>query len=269
MTMPSAIASIPLSGIVLMLAGIGLPHQQSKPVSTAPVPALTAEDVLKRTRALYPTLESYADSGIVTQETSGYIDRSSFRTYYAGTQRNFLFDYRQMPTVYKSGVLVPMSGHMVLWMLHGQLQSWDSVSGSHQEFPEGGNQVSAFVQATAATSGVAVLVPSLIYVQANLVTTIQELGDVTSAGLENLRGRRCYKLMGIARSVYPSGQVTNVRPVTVWIDAETFLIRQVFTDTPKGYPSGQIYRLTVAYEPRLNPSLPDSLFTFAVPSAQQ
>lgn len=265
--MPSAIASIPLSGIVLMLAGIGLPHQQSKPVSTAP--ALTAEDVLKRTRALYPTLESYADSGIVTYATSGYIDSSSFRTYYAGTQRNFLFDYRQIATLYATGYRLPMRGRMVLWMLHGQLQSWDSVSGSHHEYPEGSNQVGAFVAATAATSGAAVLVPSLIYVKANLVTTIQELGEVTSAGLENLRGRRCYKLMGIARSVYPSGQVTNVRPATVWIDAETFLIRQIFTDTPKGYPSGSIYRLTVAYEPRLNPSLPDSLFTFAVPSAQQ
>jgi outer membrane lipoprotein-sorting protein len=75
--------------------------------------------------------------------------------------------------------------------------------------------------------------------------------------------------MGIARSVYPSGQVTNVRPATVWIDAETFLIRQVFTDTPKGYPRGEVHRLTIAYEPRLNPPLPDSLFTFTVPSEQQ
>ena len=75
--------------------------------------------------------------------------------------------------------------------------------------------------------------------------------------------------MGVARSVYPSGKVTNIRNATVWIDAETFLIRQVFTDTPKGYPMGQISRLTITYEPRLNPSLPDSLFAFTPPSGQQ
>jgi len=61
--------------------------------------------------------------------------------------------------------------------------------------------------------------------------------------------------------------VTNVRNATVWIDAETFLIRQVFTDTPNGYPQGQISRLTIAYEPRLNPALHDSLFAFKVPGA--
>jgi outer membrane lipoprotein-sorting protein len=250
---------------MLMLGGIGLPPQ----LREAPSPTLTAEDVLQRTRALYPTLQSYADSGTVTEERGAYIDRSSFRTFYVSTPRNFFFEHRQIASEYKTGQRLPLTNRIVIWMLDGQLQSWSSALGSHQEYPEGSNQVSAFVQATAGTSGAAILIPSLIYVKANLVTTIQELGDVTSAGVENLRGRRCHKLLGIARSVYPSGQVTNVRPATVWIDAETFLIRQVFTDTPKGYPHGSINRLTIAYEPRLNPSLPDSLFTFTVPSAQQ
>jgi outer membrane lipoprotein-sorting protein len=256
---------LPLSAVVLTMAGVGLPHQRSQP---AP-PTLTAEDVLQRTRELYPTLTSYADSGTVTEETSGYVNRSSFRTYFVSAPRNFLFEYRQIASEYKTGQRVPLTNRIMLWMLHGHLQSWSSDLDTHQEYPEGSNQVSAFVTATAGTTGAAILVPSLIYVKANLVTTIQELGEVTMAGVETLRGRRCYKLLGIARSVYPSGQVTNVRPATVWIDAESFLIRQVFTDTPKGYPAGQVYRLTLAYEPRLNPPLPDSLFTFTVPTAQQ
>ena len=253
------------AAIVLMLAGIGLPHQRG----VAPSDALSAEEVLERSKALYPTLRSYADTGTVIEEASGFITRSSFRTFYVNTPRNFFFEHRQIASEYTTGQRLPLSDRIVLWMLHGHLQSWHSALASHQEFAEGTNQVAAFVQATAGTSGAAILIPSLIYVQANLTTTIQELGEVSSAGFETLRGRRCYKLMGIARSVYPSGQVTNVRPATVWIDAETFLIRQVFTDTPKGYPHGSISRLTIAYEPRLGPALHDSLFTFSVPSAQQ
>jgi len=254
-----------LSAVVLTLAGARLPQQRSHPAPRA----LTAEDVLQRTRELYPTLTSYADSGTVTEETTGFVERSSFRTYFVSAPRNYFFEYRQIASEYKTGQRLPLTNRIVLWMLHGQLESWNSALNTHEEYPEGSNQVGAFVTASAGTVGAAVLVPSLIYVKANLVATIQELGEVTMAGVETLQGRRSYKLMGIARSVYPSGQVTNVRPATVWIDAETFLIRQVFTDTPKGYPAGQVYRLTVAYEPRLNPPLPDSLFSFIVPAAQQ
>jgi hypothetical protein len=52
-------------------------------------------------------------------------------------------------------------------------------------------------------------------------------------------------------------------------DAETFLIRQVFTDTPKGHLQGQICRLTIALAPPFNAPLPDSLVAFPVPSEQQ
>ena len=263
--MSAGTAVLSFSGVVLMLAGLAPPGQRGE----APPHGLSAEEVLERTKTLYPTLKSYADSGTVTYETSGITDRSSFRTSYVNQPRNFLFDYREIESEYKSGFKLPMNNRLVLWMLHGQLQAWQAGPGIHEEFPEGSNQVRPFVGAAIGTNGVATLIPSLIYVKANLVTTIQELGDVTSAGVETLRGRRCHKLMGIARSVYPSGQITNVRPATVWIDTETFLIRQVFTDTPKGYPAGQISRLTIAYEPQLNPRLHDSLFTFTVPSAQQ
>jgi outer membrane lipoprotein-sorting protein len=248
----------PLAVVVLTLAGLG--HQPH---------ALTAEDVLARTMALYPTLQSYADTGTVTEENTGFINRSSFRTYYVSAPRNFYFEHRQIASEYSTGQRLPLSNRIVLWMLHGQLQSWNSALNAHEEFPEGTNQITPFVQATAGTSGAAVLIPSLIYAKANLRTTIQELGDVTSDGFETVGGRRCYKLMGVARSVYPSGQVTNVRAATVWIDAETFLIRKIFTDTPKGFPRGSISRLTIAYEPRLGPALDDSLFRFTVPSSQQ
>ena len=70
---------------------------------------------------------------------------------------------------------------------------------------------------------------------------------------------------GIAAAYYPSGQRTNVRPVTVWIDAETQLVRKVLEDTPKGYPAGSYLRITTTYEPQGNPTLDDRKFQFSVP----
>jgi len=262
--MTPGIALLSLSGLVALLAGAArpAPHRDTVPAR------LSAEDVLQRTKALYPTLRSYSDSGTVKMESGGYTTHSHFRTYFVNTPRNFLFDHSNTHTQYPT-IRIPTPDRLVIWMRHGLLASWSSGTGVFQEYPEGSNQLAPFVGSVAGTNGASVLIPSLIYVQARLVNTIQELGDVTSAGMETLRGRRCHKLMGIARSVYPSGQVTNVRPVTVWIDAETYLIRQVFTDTPKGYPMGAIARVTITYAPHLNPPLPDSLFSFTVPSAQQ
>ena len=262
--MTPGIALLSRSGLVALLAGAAgpAPHRDTVPAR------LTAEDVLQRTKALYPTLRSYSDSGTVKLDRGSFATYSTFRTYFVNTPRNFLFDHSDTHAQYPA-IRIPLTERLVIWMLHGRLTAWHSASGTLQEYPEGSNQVAPFVGSVAGTNGASVLIPSLIYVQANLVNTIQELGDVTSAGTEMLRGRPCHKLMGIARSVYPSGQVTNVRPVTVWIDAETYLIRQVFSDTPKGWPAGQIAQLTITYEPHLNPPLPDSLFGFTVPSAQQ
>jgi hypothetical protein len=82
-------------------------------------------------------------------------------------------------------------------------------------------------------------------------------------------GRRCHKVMGMAAEYYPSGAMTNVRQVTVWIDAETLLVRKVFEDTPKGYPMGSYSRLTVTIDAQANPPLDDSKFQFSVPTFQQ
>ena len=47
----------------------------------------------------------------------------------------------------------------------------------------------------------------------------QAAEEATAAGTETVGGRPCLKVMGIERWRYPSGQVTGVRPITIWIDA--------------------------------------------------
>ena len=110
---------------------------------------------------------------------------------------------------------------------------------------------------------------AVIFSKANLPGTILQIQQAADAGFETVSGHRCHKIVGMAAAYYPSGQITNVRQVTVWIDAETFLVRKVFEDTPKGYPAGSYYRLTVTIEPQANPTLDDSKFRFTVPTFQQ
>jgi hypothetical protein len=113
------------------------------------------------------------------------------------------------------------------------------------------------------------LIPSLIFRKAQLVGLLQEIAEISLAGEEDVGGHRCHKLVGIARSVYPSGAITNVRPIAVWIDTQTLLIRKVFTDTRKGAGMNTVARYTYTLDPTPNPTLDDSKFQFTVPEMQQ
>ncbi|MEO7474832.1 MAG: hypothetical protein ABIY46_05815, partial [Gemmatimonadales bacterium] len=156
-----------------------------------------------------------------------------------------------------------------LWMVAGNLETWNAALRQHDSYPDGvGNQISALAAAAPGTTGTVILIPSLLYATAGLRNTIQEIAELTDAGTESVGGHPCRKLIGVAQSVYPTGRVTNVRAVTVWIDARTSLIRKVFTDTPKGMPIGTVSRLTIELDPEANPTLADSVFRFTVPSQQ-
>ena len=112
--------------------------------------------------------------------------------------------------------------------------------------------------------GVSVLVPSLLYTKAGMVSVIQATEEATAGGTENVDGSPCLKVTGIERWRYPSGQVTGVRQVTIWIDARTYLIRKIFQDTPKNMSRGVIARRTTTFRPYGNPSLEASRFHYVV-----
>jgi hypothetical protein len=247
-----------------LLAAV-VPH----PISTgdAKDADFDAEDVLARTYAAYKGLNSYADSGTVVDENKGFRDRFTFRTLQTREPRNFLLDFRDASTDYDNGFRIPGSRRIVVWMQNGDLQTWDSKSDAHETYPaDGGQQVSALNGASVGTRGISVLVPSLIYIKANMASVVQATEERVAAGTEIVGGRTCLKVMGIERWRYPSGQVTGVRPVTIWIDAETYLIRKILEDTPKGSPRGSINRRIITFDPRANPPLEASHFGFTVPT---
>jgi hypothetical protein len=236
---------------------------------TSSVAAQSAgSDVLARSIAVYPTLKSYADTAIVVREAPGLVDRWKFKTYFR-QPLDFYFDFQGV-TSQSAGLTVDASAHrVVFWMINGELDAFNQQLRTHETFPrEGGNQAGALQGARATTEGTSTLVPSLIFAKSNVSGTLRQIQQATDAGYETVNGRRCHKIIGMAAEYYPSGQMTNVRQVAVWIDAETLLVRKVFEDTPKGYPAGSYSRLTVTIEPQANAMLDDSKFQFTVPTFQ-
>lgn len=247
----------------LIFAALGLTLVSAQPPAKPALP-----DVLRNSISYYATLTSYADTGTVREEMPGIVDESKFTTYFRRQTRDLYFDYQDLTSTNPgTKFTIDMSAsRTVFWMVKGEMQKYEFRTKTHEVVnPDGGGQVRALQNASHATAGVSMLIPSLLYSQARLPSSLLQIEEATLAGVEEINKRRCHKVAGIAAGYYPSGQRTNVRPVTVWIDEETKLIRRVLEDTPKGYQAGSYQRITTTFEPQANPTLDDKKFQFVVP----
>ena len=227
-----------------------------------------ASEVLEKTRAAYAALTSYADSGTVLDESTGFTDRSTFRTFFTREPNNLFIEFRGVASEYKIGNRVPLTSHVVLWMQNGELETWSAASQAHETYPRAaGQQVNAVKNAGYYTHGISILIPSHLYTNAGMASPIHAAEEVEADGFETVNGRKCYRLLGVERWRYPSGQETGVRAITIWIDTETYLIHKVFQDTPKGYPRNEISRRTTTIKHRANPKLAPEQFRYTVPAS--
>jgi outer membrane lipoprotein-sorting protein len=219
------------------------------------------DDILARTRATYASLRSYADTGTVDIEFgpvgATLKERHTFSTAYR-SPRHFYFDFTKHQKV----------DRFVVWSDEQTFHTWWQTTGVETTFPKGQGSA-AFITSTSQTKNAVTQLAPLLFSQAGLVGTLTEFGDASVAGTETVGGRKCHKLVGIARSVYAATQhVVNVRKTTVWIDAETLLVRRIVEDAPKGTPTGTVLRVTTTFQPQANPTLEDRHFAFVPPPLQ-
>jgi hypothetical protein len=225
--------------------------------------------------ASYDGLTSYADSGTAIREAAGNYEVSHFRTFLRRPPLSFYFEWGRrvnISTTQPADSSSMPGKQQVFWLVNGDLQTFkrDGSVAEHKTYPRAeGGQAGALAMSKATTMDAITLIPSLLFRKANLVGPLQEIVDISLAGTEPVGGHPCHKLVGMAQSVYPSGAITNVRPITVWIDRETLLIRKVFTDTPKNYDLNAVSRFTWTLDPVRNPKLDDGKFQFTIPNLQQ
>jgi hypothetical protein len=253
-----------LASTALLLAAAPAPRGQF----VEPAPAFDADDVLAKARTAYAALSSYADSGTVLDETNGFTNRSVFKTLFIRSPRYLLIDYTAVASEYASGFRLPLGNRTVLWMENSEMQTWASKSDEHETYTaEGGQQVNALKSAAYGTAGISVLVPSHLYSKSGLASAAHATEEAEADGFETVSGRRCFRILGVERWRYPSGRETGVRPITLWVDAETYLFHKVLQDTPKGMPRGSISRRITTLKHQANPKLDPAQFRFAVPTS--
>jgi len=225
-------------------------------LSAAPVSPAGADDLLAKSKAMYSSLKSYSDTGTVDEDygppNGRAHDRHTFKTFYRGP-RHYFFDF----------VKTRNADRFVAWSNDDStLHTWWKTTHKEETYPKGKWQVPLLIGG-AQTKGSLTQLSPFFFPEDKLFGTLTELGDTTPAGKEVLNGHECFKVKGTARSVYQgTGHVVNIRPVTVWIDAQTLLVRKVFEDTAQGGAPGWIQRTTTTFEPQANPTLTDTPFQF-------
>jgi outer membrane lipoprotein-sorting protein len=216
--------------------------------------APTADKILESVRAKYGSLNSYSDSGEVINEfgTSSK-ETHKFTTLFNRAPRGYLLDFSK-----QSGE------RFVIWGDPDAFHNWWSAINSRTDFPNP-NNTGVFTGADVHTLGVAMKVTALLYPKANFQGSFTNFTDVVVDGVEDIGGRKCYRLVGTAKDIYSAtGRESNVRRMTVWVDIESMLIRRV-VEVPKDVLPGHIDKVTTMFEPQENPKLEESRFAFTPP----
>lgn len=226
----------------------------------APKP-IAFDDALQRSKALYVSLHSYADTGSVDVEfgpaASPVREHHTFTTFYRAPRR-FYFDFKK-----EKGV-----DRFVVWSDDQAFHMWWQQAALNETYGKGQGS-SAFTNGSVPTLQTINLVPSWLFAAAGLTGTLTEFGDITATETDAVGGHKCLKLTGTAKSVYQATQhVANVRKTIVWIDADSLLVRKVSEDWSGG-AGGSVNRRTVTLEPQANPALDDARFTFTPPTGRQ
>ena len=219
-----------------------------------------AAGILAQSRARYASLNSYADTGVVLHEYgvagSQGRERHTFTTYFNHAPRGFYFDFQK-----ESG------DRYVIWGDPEAFHTWWKTTGVKSDYPNPDN-IGAFSTSGPPTLGSALMIPTLLYSKAPLQGAFTNFKDAVEDGTEEVGGHRCRRLVGTAKDVYgATGRESNVRRMTVWIDAESLLIRKV-VEVPKDVLPGHVDKTTTTFEPQANPAPDESRFRFTPPPSR-
>src|SRR5579885_2908272 len=213
-----------------------------------PAQAQSADELVRKMRDAYGALNSYSDSAAIVREY-GATDRHTFTTYFSRSPRHFLLDF------YKQG-----GDRYVVWGDPDAFHTWWKTTGQATEYPNPKNSA-AITLSGPPTQNAITKVPTLLYAKAKLGGDFSNFANAKLEGNEEIKGHSCYRIAGKASDSYSAtGREVNVRRMTLWIDAELLLLRQVQEEWPP--VGGTSTRVTTTYEPQANPTIDLAKFNF-------
>jgi len=215
--------------------------------------AQSAESILQKARDTYGQLKSYADTGSVMNEYgSSSVDKHSFSTAFSRSPRHFLLDF------HKQG-----GDQYVIWADPDAFHTWWKTTGQQIDYPNP-NNVPAIGMSGQNTAQAALKIPTLLWGK-TFSSAMLNIADAQLDGAEAIGGRHCHRISGRASDTYTAThKEVNIRKVTLWIDADSFLVRKM-TEEFKALP-GQRSRMITTYEPQANATLDDASFRFTAPA---
>ena len=219
----------------------------------------TGASILERTHDLYGGLATYYDAGVVLEEygaaAAPSTSRHSFETYFKRTPRNFLFDY------HKQG-----DERFVIWGDPEAFHTWWSTTGTQSDYPNP-NNLPAINSSDYQTDGSATKIPTLLYPKAALVGALSHFADPRLDGTEAISGHACHRIVGATSDLYGmTGNEVNRRKLTLWIDVQSLLVRQVREEWEAA--PGQVHRTTTMFDPVANGAIEDGRFRFFPPKSR-
>lgn len=220
---------------------------------SSPARAQTADSILQKSRDTYLALKSYTDSGeIIDEYGANAKDKHTFATYFKRERRRFLLDFK------KQG-----GDHFVIWGDPDAFHTWWKSTGQETDYPNPQN-IPAISLSGYNTKGAAMKIPTLLYGKSQLAAAMLAIADPVLDGTDQIGAHRCYHINGRASDTYgATGKEVNVHAITVWIDADSYLVRRVREEW-KTVP-GNVSRITTAYEPLADPNVDESRFKFVPP----
>jgi outer membrane lipoprotein-sorting protein len=245
---PGIVTNAKLTSLVIIVSVIAF--------CSSPVRAQDAEQILQKTRDAYLALKSYSDTGEIIQEYGhDSKDKHTFTTYFTRAPRHFFLEFM------KHG-----GDRYVIWGDPDAFHTWWKTTGQQLDYPNPDN-IPAISQSGYNTQEAALKIPTLLYGKSQLAAAMLAIADPVLDGTDQLARHRCYRIAGRASDTYrATGKEVNIHRITVWIDADSYLVRQVREEW-KASP-GNINRKTTIYQPQANPTLDESRFKFVPPEAK-
>ncbi len=207
-----------------------------------------AGDILRQTAKTYRISKSYVDNGTVRtvykNASREWTGETSFKTAYVAPY-DFRFEstMRDMPGV---------EANFIAWRDRDGVKTWYNLN------PDIGDNITiqdALDTGAGISRDTSGMIPGLIFPGTKLGGDIVRLTSAVRLEDAQVDGFDCFQVQGFR---WPN----TGRPTTVWIDKESFLIRQVYEEQEI---KGDLSKATWSYKPAINVPVDEELLLYGKP----